>query len=110
MPRKDRTFSDRDVLRIIARNLTRTEKFRVLDALGAIVDAPETLRAKEKAEEIHVKTSTIVSRTKEEISQIRTLLSGLELIPGPQRTVLTKINGILGLTEKGLDAILLIVD
>jgi hypothetical protein len=96
VPRKDRTFSDRDIIRLILRYLERTEKIRVLEFFGLGLDLPMP----EKPPDL---LATKVNKARVEIEiEIRTLevltkiTSTAALIPGPQQSVLIAINKSLG--------------
>lgn len=96
MPRSNRTFSDRDVVRIARRNLTRVE----LDAVILELCQPE-----EKKTEIELLkiTKHDLDRARLDIpfgisaiQKIRSVISTLALLPGRQKPFLIAINKFLG--------------
>jgi hypothetical protein len=104
MPRKDRTFSDSDVIRILTNNLERREKIAVLEffglGLGQDIEPPKTQplpRAKTNKAKIEVEV------TIQTIERIKSVVGPLSLLPGPQK-------GVLDAIHKSLDGILTILE
>lgn len=95
MPRKDRTFSDKDLLRILINNLTREEKLRVLEFFGLGLDLPEPKPKddlpKKKVDAVRIEVE-IAQKT---VQTMKSLIGGLALVPGPQQGVLRVIDKLL---------------
>ena len=89
MPRKDRTFNDRDVIRIIGRHLNREEKIRILDFFG-LQDLPPLPSPKLAIVKDQLSRGRVeANRIKNALEQVESILSGLALVPGPQQAALS---------------------
>jgi hypothetical protein len=96
MPRKDRTFSDRDMERLILHYLTRPEKIKVLEFFGLGLDVPELPPAPTPEKRKINKVKIEVQIAQKTIERIVSLLEIAELFPGPQRTPIAAIKKLLG--------------
>jgi len=101
MPRKDRTFSDSDVIRIIGKYLTRREQQGVLRALGAEIETPGELPDIRTTPE-GKKVSLDVERVFRVLTLVKDLVTAASLIPGPQRAALAAIALSLTAVESGV--------
>lgn len=110
MPRKDRTFSDNDIVRLTIHNLTRKEKLAVLETLCGItqeVPVPTTPPIqKKKDESVKIEVEIAI----ETIDRLSRLLDTAEKFPGPQQSLLLTINRGLGIIKVVLGVIGRIVE
>jgi hypothetical protein len=102
MPRKDRTFSSDDVLRIIAKHLTRAEQYEVLRRLGALQDEPLEISPKfeqdKKRRDINHTRELLISL----LETAETVLKVLEIAKDPitgVKTIITDTRQALQITE-----------
>lgn len=79
MPRKDRTFSDNDVIRIIEKHLTLEERENVLIRLGTLLIPAADVKMPEAMKMGLVKT--ILQRISDTLAPIILVVDGLSLIP-----------------------------
>lgn len=102
MPRKDRTFSDKDIVRLTIHNLTRPEKVSVLEVLCGITTERtpmETMREKREVDTIKIELEI----ARETLRRLGNILDVLEKIPGPQKNLLTAINKFFSVIAKVFD-------
>jgi len=101
MPRKDRTFSDSDIVRIIGKYLTRREQRAVLRALGAEIEDPGPIPDIRTTPE-GKKVSLDVERLFRVVKVVKDIVTAAALIPGPQRAALSAIALSLTAVESGV--------
>lgn len=88
MPRKDRTFSSTDILRIHGRNLTSEEAREVVDALCVVEPGKKKAPPRPRVE---LQTLVKNLRTLINAAEVAVIaLDFLALLPGPQRLLLSR--------------------
>jgi hypothetical protein len=96
VPNKDRTFSDKDIIRFTLKNLTREEKLGVLAFFGlgdieAVIPVPKIGELRKKI----VSTKRTLKRLAKELGAINSLVEAASLLPGPQQKVLDGVGKVL---------------
>jgi hypothetical protein len=106
VPRKDRTFTDSDIVRLTIKNLSRREKEGVLSVLcgiepGILVEPETPPLTKKTVDQVKIELE-ILTKT---IGTMQTLIQAALLIPGPQQTILRTIDRSLSALLTILEAI-----
>jgi len=105
MPRKDRTFSDRDILRLVFNYLDREEKIKVLEFFGLGLDLPPP-PPKEELPKKKVQTIKIeVEIATKTLEIVQGLVKAASFAPGPQKALLQLIEKSLGVVLTSLKII-----
>ena len=109
MPRRNRTFTDSDIIRLTIHNLDRGEKLGVLATLCGITPDIPTPEPPPRPVPPTNKIRVNLTISLETVSRIKTFLGILSKIPGPQKKVLTLLNTLVDLLESVLRQTLLLL-